>query len=79
MEETKELRKEVILKIEGMHCGTCASGIQMMLSYKKGVIKAEVSYEDKKAIIEYDPSQIQIPELIKTIGETGEYRAEEPQ
>lgn len=67
--------EKVILKIEGMHCGACANGIQMMLSYKNGVSKAEVSYEKKKGVVEYDPEKISIDEILKTVASTGEYSA----
>ncbi|MEE8168854.1 MAG: cation transporter [Candidatus Hydrothermarchaeales archaeon] len=67
--------EKVTLKIEGMHCGACANGIQMMLSYKDGVSNAEVSYEKKKGLVEYDPAEISINEIVKTVASTGEYSA----
>ncbi len=67
--------EKVTLRVDGMHCGACANGIQMMLSYKNGVSKAEVSFEEKKGVVEYDPEKISIDEILKTVASTGEYIA----
>lgn len=62
------------LKIEGMHCGACAVGIQMLVSQMDGVKSAEVDYEGKKAVFEYDPAKVTKEAIIKGIEELG-YRA----
>lgn len=67
--------EKVKLRINGMHCGACANGIQMMLSYKNGVSTAEVSFEEKEGVVEYDPEKISIDEILKTVASTSEYRA----
>ncbi|MFQ5800793.1 MAG: heavy-metal-associated domain-containing protein [Candidatus Hydrothermarchaeales archaeon] len=67
--------EKVNLDIKGMHCGMCANGIQMMLSVKGGVKKADISWETKKGVVEYDPEKITIDELLKTVASTGEYSA----
>ncbi len=63
------------LDIKGMHCGMCANGIQMMLSVKGGIEKAEISWDAKKGVVEYDPEKITVEEILKTVASTGEYTA----
>jgi Cu+-exporting ATPase len=67
--------EKVNLDINGMHCGMCANGIQMMLSVKAGVKKSEVSWEMKKGVVEYDPELITLKEILNTVASTGEYSA----
>lgn len=62
------------LKIEGMHCGSCAVGIQMMVSGLDGVKSAEVSYDKKTGVFEFDSSKASKEEIVKTIEELG-YKA----
>ena len=59
------------LHIEGMHCGSCAVGIQMLTSQMDGVTKAEVSYERKTGVFEIDPAKVKKEDLIKSIAELG--------
>lgn len=60
--------------IEGMHCGACATGIQMYLSNTEGVQSISVDYNSKKAEVEYDENKIKEDKIIKTIEELG-YKA----
>ena len=57
------------LHIEGMHCGACATGIQMLVSGMDGVKSIFVDYEGKKADVEFDPSKVTRDQIIKSIGE----------
>ncbi|MEJ5292861.1 MAG: heavy metal translocating P-type ATPase [Candidatus Methanosuratincola sp.] len=50
------MRKKTSIRIEGMHCATCALNIEKSLAALKGVEKAEVSFGSGTAIVEYDPS-----------------------
>jgi len=62
------------LQIEGMHCGSCAVGIQMLLSQMEGVKSIEVSYENKRGIVEFDPAKVTKEQMVKAIEELG-YKA----
>lgn len=62
------------LNIEGMHCGSCAVGIQMIVSQMEGVKSAEVSYEGKKGVFEIDSSKVTKEQILKAIAELG-YKA----
>ena len=50
-----------ILKIEGMHCSSCAMGVEMLLNAKG--IKSKVDFNSKKAEIEFDPNKVSIEEI----------------
>ena len=58
-----------ILKIEGMHCGSCAAGVEMLLNSKN--VKANVDFKSKKAEIEFDPKKIGLGKIKKEIENLG--------
>jgi len=43
----------MIVTISGMHCASCASGIETFLRSQDGVEMANVDFEDKKARIRH--------------------------
>ena len=61
----------LILNIEGMDCGACATLIEKNLSKVPGVRQAEVSFEKKQASIQYDPSQVKPLRFVEVIREAG--------
>lgn len=63
--------EKIDLKIEGMHCGSCSIGIQMLVSQMEGVKSAEVSYEGKKGTFEFDEAKVSKDAIIKSIEELG--------
>lgn len=65
------MAEKIELKIEGMHCGACATGIQMLTSQMDGVTSAFVDYEGKKGSFEFDPSKVTKEQIIKSIAELG--------
>lgn len=66
--------KKINLAIEGMHCGACAVGIQMILENTEGVSNSSVSYENKVGEVEFDENKVKIEDIIKAIEELG-YKA----
>lgn len=66
--------KKVSLNIQGMHCGSCASGIQMVLQNTDGVLNASASYDTKKGIVEFDEEKTNIDAILKAIEQLG-YKA----
>lgn len=62
------------LHIEGMHCGACATGIQMLVSQMDGVKSVFVDYEGKKGTVEFDPSNVSKEKIVAAIAELG-YKA----
>lgn len=59
------------LHIEGMHCGSCATGIQMLVSQMEGVQSIFVDYNGKKGTVEYDPAKVSKEQIVQSIGELG--------
>jgi copper chaperone CopZ len=59
------------LHIEGMHCGSCAIGIQMIATQMEGVKSAEVSYEGKTGVFEIEPDKVSKEQLVAAIAELG--------
>lgn len=57
--------------VEGMHCGACATGIQMYLSNTDGVKSVTVDYKTKRAEIEYDDAIINDEGIAKAVNELG--------
>ena len=54
-----------------MHCGSCATSIQMYLSTQEGVTAATVDYNGKKADVEFDPAKISLDKITGAIQELG--------
>ena len=63
--------EKVELNIEGMHCGACATGIQMITSQLDGVKSSFVDYDTKKGTIEFDSSKVTKEQIVKAIAELG--------
>ena len=63
--------EKIQLHIQGMHCGACATGIQMLTSQMDGVASSFVDYEGKKGVIEFDPAKVTKDQIIKSIAELG--------
>jgi len=62
------------MNIEGMHCGACATGIQMITSQLDGVKSVFVDYNGKKGVWEIDPTKVNKEQIQKAIAELG-YKA----
>jgi Cu+-exporting ATPase len=63
--------KKVVLEIEGMDCAHCAIAIEKSLSRVNGVIKASVNFTTEKAIVEYDPKEVDLEEIERSIEGAG--------
>jgi len=59
------------LKIDGMHCTSCALNINRELTKNSGVKDAKVNFAAEKAEIEFDESVIDINEIKKIISNSG--------
>lgn len=68
------MAEEIELNIEGMHCGACATGIQMVATGIDGVDEAFVDYDGKKGKFKFDPEKANKEQIIKAIEELG-YKA----
>lgn len=59
------------MTIEGMHCGACATGIQMLTAGLDGVKSVFVDYDGKKGTWEIDPAKINKEQIQKAIADLG--------
>jgi copper chaperone CopZ len=58
-------------KVTGMHCGNCAAHVRETLSKVEGVQNVIVSFEDSRAIVEYNPEKVNADQLLTTAQTTG--------
>ena len=65
---------KITIHIEGMHCGSCATSIEMLLSNKKGVKTTTVDFDKKEANVDFDSKIISRKQIIESINEIG-YKA----
>ena len=66
--------KKVKLKIDGMHCGSCAMSIDMDLEDLNGVIEAKTNYAKQVSEVEFDDNKIPADKILEQIKITG-YKA----
>jgi Cu+-exporting ATPase len=69
--DTEHRAKRTAIKIGGMHCAGCVNSIQKYVSDLKGVLKCEVSLAAEKAILEFEPSLVNLPTIEKAIEAAG--------
>ena len=62
------------MDIEGMHCGACATGIQMVTEGIDGVSNVFVSYDLKNGDWEFDDTKTSKDKIVKEIVALG-YKA----
>lgn len=63
--------KKVLIKVEGMTCAGCASGLERYLNKQNGIIKAEVNLVMCNTSIEYDEKVINLNNIDKYIKDAG--------
>ncbi len=63
--------KTVTIKVEGMHCGGCATSVEKKLKATEGVEEVSVSFEKGEAEIKYDEQKVTVAKLREVINKTG--------
>jgi len=63
--------KKIILQIKGMHCASCALNIEKSLLKERGIISINVNFSLRRAIIQYNPEEINKEEIEKMIQKVG--------
>lgn len=63
--------EKVTISIEGISCSSCVAKIERALKKQNGVISANVNFATRKATIEYNPSEINLAGLKKTVENLG--------
>lgn len=65
---------KIKLKIEGMHCTSCAMNIDMDLEDLDGVKCAKTSYAKQETELEYDQDKVEMEKILQQVQKTG-YKA----
>jgi copper chaperone CopZ len=59
------------LKINGMHCTSCALNIDFDLEDLSGVKSARTNYAKQLSVIEFDEEELNINAILETVTKTG--------
>ena len=59
------------LKIDGMHCSSCAMSIDFDLEDLEGIKLTKTSYAKEECEIEFDEEKINEQRIVQTIKKTG--------
>ena len=59
------------IKVSGMSCGGCVKSVTGVLTALDGVVKAEVSLEQKQAVIEFDAAKVTRDQLKAVVEDAG--------
>lgn len=59
------------IKVGGMSCGGCVKSVTGVLTALDGVVKAEVSLEQKQAVVEFDAARVTRDQLKAVIEDAG--------
>ncbi|MCM2288252.1 MAG: cation transporter [Sulfuritalea sp.] len=59
------------IKVDGMSCGGCVKSVTGVLTALDGVAKAEVSLEQKQAVVEFDAGRVTRDQLKGVIEDAG--------
>ena len=61
----------VELNVSGMTCGSCAARVQRALGRQRGVERADVNFATERATVVFDPTQVNVDDLIAAVGRIG--------
>ncbi|HEV8553207.1 MAG TPA: mercury resistance system periplasmic binding protein MerP [Casimicrobiaceae bacterium] len=63
--------RTVTLQVSGMVCPACPMAVKKALQRVDGVVKADVSFENKQAIVTFDDVKTNEQSLLKATAEAG--------
>jgi Cu+-exporting ATPase len=69
--ESEENTQKTSLKINGMTCTSCASNIEKNINKLDGVASANVNFPTEKLTVIYDPKQIRLVDMQKSVSSIG--------
>lgn len=65
------MRKRTILQIKGMYHESCAQIVEKALRDLGGVYSADVNFDEAKAFVDHDPSQVKLEDMDRAIAIVG--------
>ncbi len=72
------IHEKFVLQIGGMSCINCAKSIEKALNKREGVYNATINFAAEKLTVEYNPEQISVAGIKKTVQDVG-YQVIEPE
>jgi Cu+-exporting ATPase len=72
------IHEKLVLQIGGMSCINCAKSIEKALNKREGVYNATINFAAEKLTVEYNPEQISVAGIKKTVQDVG-YQVIEPE
>jgi Cu+-exporting ATPase len=63
--------REIEIGIGGMTCASCVARVERNLARQPGVSGASVNLATERGTIRFDPRQVTVPELVRTVAESG--------
>lgn len=63
--------RTVSLQVDNMYCASCPYIVKRALESTAGVIAADVSFREKRALVKYDPSKTEVAALLKATSDMG--------
>lgn len=69
--DEQDNKKKITLGVNGMTCASCEHHIESEVIKLSGVTSVKASYENKSAIVEYNPMKVDELKIIAAINETG--------
>jgi copper chaperone CopZ len=71
MAERTEMDHLAVIRVEGMHCHHCEAAIRKTLSSIAGVLEVEVDFNSSQASVLYDPTAVNVQQLVSAITHGG--------
>lgn len=59
------------LNVQGMTCEACVGHVTRALLVLDGVQSAEVSLQDRTAVVTYNPASAQVSQMLEAVAEEG--------
>lgn len=69
--DQQDNKKKITLGVNGMTCASCEHHIESEVIKLSGVTSVKASYENKSAIVEYNPTKVDESKIIAAINKTG--------
>lgn len=69
--EVIDMKKKVMIQVEGMHCPMCEKNLTRALKESEGVKKAKVSLEKKNALVVFDDAKTDEAKIKAAVNEAG--------
>lgn len=70
-EAAQASKAQVALHVDGMTCASCSTAVRLALKRLDGVVDATVSFDEKRAVVTYDPKRVAPEKMVAAIADLG--------